>query len=209
MNRKTIIVETNWVVDVVAPAHLQNPQALKLLTQARDGEIDLYVPAICLVEARKTIPRRFSPRALSGDIRKFIRWAKANSKVMFGDADSALKVLDQFDGLVAHELTKVAERLSALADLPYLKVFPLSDQMLVRQVTIGSLDLYLEPFDLAILAAVLVKAEELFAVSNQEIHFCELDSDLHPWYKSGSPKPIIYDLYNYSHIRVNENFDLP
>jgi len=67
VNRKTVIVETNWVVDVVAPAHLQNPQALKLLTQARDSEIDLYVPAICLAEARETIPRRFAPRPLSGD----------------------------------------------------------------------------------------------------------------------------------------------
>lgn len=209
MSRKTVIVETNWVVDIVAPAHLQNSQALKLLTQASGGEIDLYVPAICLAEARETIPRRFAPRPLSGDIRKFIRWAKVNSKVMSGDIDPALRILDQFDGLVAHELTKVGERLSELAALPYLHVFPLSEQMLERQVTIGALDLSLKPFDLAILAAVLVKAEELFTVSNQEIHFCELDSDLHPWYKSGSPKPIIYDLYNYSHIRVNENFDLP
>jgi len=209
VNRKTVIVETNWVVDVIAPAHLQNSQALKLLTQASDGEIDLYVPAICLVEAKKTVPRRFAPQASSDNIRKFIRWAKANGKVMFGDADSALKVLDQFDGLVAHELTKVAERLGALADLPYLNIFPLSEQMLERQVNIGALDLSLQPFDLAILAAVLVKAEELFAVSNQEIYFCELDSDLHPWDKSGSPKPIISDLYSHSHIRVNTNFDLP
>jgi hypothetical protein len=28
---KSIFVETNWVVDVVAPAHLQSPQAAELL----------------------------------------------------------------------------------------------------------------------------------------------------------------------------------
>jgi hypothetical protein len=93
--------------------------------------------------------------------------------------------------------------------LPYLHLFSLSEQMLERQVAIGALNLALKPFDLAILAAVLVKAEELFVANNEEVYFCELDSDLHPWDKSGSPKAIIKKLYDDSHIRVYENFDLP
>lgn len=210
MNPKTlVIVETNWVVDIIAPAHLQDLQALKLLTRAHDHEITLFVPAICFAEARETVPRRFAPRSRSEDLRKFVRWAKVNGKVLHQDAEIALKVFDQFDGLVASELTKVSERLSELANLPYLNLFSLSEKMLERQVTIGALNISLKPFDLAILAAVLVKAEELFAVNNNEVYFCELDSDLHPWDKSGSPKPIIKKLYDDSHIRVYENFDLP
>ncbi|MFN9869117.1 MAG: hypothetical protein ACK568_19105 [Pseudanabaena sp.] len=209
MNPKTVLVETNWVVDIIAPAHLQDPQALKLLNRASAGEIKLYVTEIFFAEARETVPRRFAPRSRSEDLRKFVRWAKTNGKVLPQDAEIALKVFDQFDGLVASELTKVSERLGELADLPYLHLFSLSEQMLERQVAIGALNLALKPFDLAILAAVLVKAEELFVANNEEVYFCELDSDLHPWDKSGSPKAIIKKLYDDSHIRVYENFDLP
>jgi hypothetical protein len=35
---QAVLVETNWVVDVVAPAHFQNPQAIKLLERAQAGE---------------------------------------------------------------------------------------------------------------------------------------------------------------------------
>jgi hypothetical protein len=63
--------------------------------------------------------------------------------------------------LVANELAKVPERLDALAKHPGLKVFALSEPMLERQVSIGAMDLSLKPYDLAILAALLVWAEEL------------------------------------------------
>jgi hypothetical protein len=92
VNPKTVIVETNWVVDIIAPAHLQDLQAIKLLTRARDGEINLFVPAICFAEARETVPRRFAPRSRSEDLRKFVRWAKSNGKVLPQDAEIALKV---------------------------------------------------------------------------------------------------------------------
>jgi hypothetical protein len=62
-----VLVETNWVVDVVALAHLQSLQAFQLLSRAEAGEFELHLPAICLTEARETVPRRFSPRALSAD----------------------------------------------------------------------------------------------------------------------------------------------
>lgn len=94
MKPKAVLVETNWVVDVIAPAHFQNPQALQLLQRAQAGEFKLYVPAICLAEARETIPRRFIPRSGSNDLRKFIKWAKAQGRVTSGDADAAYRVFD-------------------------------------------------------------------------------------------------------------------
>jgi hypothetical protein len=36
-----VLVETNWVVDVIAPAHLQGPQAAELLQRAQSSEFEL------------------------------------------------------------------------------------------------------------------------------------------------------------------------
>jgi hypothetical protein len=135
---KAVLVETNWVVDVIAPAHLQNPQAIQLVLRAQAGEFKLYVPAICFAEARETVPRRFTPRSRSEDLRKFVRWARDEGRVNPEDAKAAFRVFDQFDGLVANELTKVAERLHDLAKHPSLSVFPLSEPMLERHLAASS-----------------------------------------------------------------------
>jgi predicted nucleic acid-binding protein len=203
-----VLVETNWVVDVIAPAHLQSPQAIQLLRRAQAGEFQLYVPAICLTEARETVPRRFTPRSRSEDLRKFVRWARDEEKLRIDDANAAFRVFDLFDGLVANELTKVAERLNDLANEPSLNVFPLSEQMLERQVTIGAMDLSLKPYDLAVLAATLVKSQELQQQGHRWAGFCELDSDLQPWDKTGNRKPILSDLYNDARIWVYADFRL-
>lgn len=208
MNPRVVLVETNWVVDVVAPAHLQSPQAIQLLRRAQSGEFQLYVPAICLTEARETIPRRFAPRSRSEDLRKFVRWARDEGKLPIEDANAAFRVFDRFDGLVANELTKVTERLNDLSQEPSLNIFPLSEPMLERQVTIGAMDLSLKPYDLAVLAATLVKSEELQQQGHHWVGFCELDSDLQPWDKSGDRKPILSDLYHNSRIWVYADFRL-
>lgn len=203
---KVILVETNWVVDVTAPAHLQSPQAIQLLQRADAGELKLFVPAICLAEARETVPRRFAPRSRSEDLRKFVRWARDEGRISLEDAKAAFRVFDQFDGLVANELTKVSERLDALASHPGLNVFSLSEPMLERQVSIGAMDLSLKPYDLAVLAAVLVKSEEFQQEGHLWVGFCELDSDLQPWDKFGARKPILSDLYNDARIWVYGDF---
>jgi len=203
---KAVLVETNWVVDVTAPGHLQSPQAIRLLQQADAGEFVLYVPAICLVEARETVPRRFAPRSRSEDFRKFVRWARDEGRLNIADATAAFRVFEQFDQLVASELMKVSERLEALAHHPGLTIFPLSEAMLERQVSIGAMEVSLKPFDLAILAAVLVKSEQLQQEGNPWVGFCELDSDLQPWDKFGARKAILSDLYNNARTWVYPDF---
>jgi len=204
---QAVLVETNWVVDVIAPAHLQSLQAIQLLQRAQAGEFKLYVPAICLTEARETVPRRFSPRSRSDDLRKFVRWATHEGRVTAEDADAARRVFALFDGLVANELTKVSERLNDLANHPSLNVFPLSEPMLERQISIGAMN-YLSPrpYDLAVLAAVIVKSEELQAEGHPWVGFCELDSDLQPWDKSGARKRVLSNLYDDARIFVYRNF---
>ena len=194
MKPQAVFVETNWVVDIVAPAHLQSQQASQLLSLAEAGEFELYLPAICLTEARETIPRRFTPRSRSEDLRKFVQWAKRQGKMTTEDDNAAFRVFDKFDGLVANELTKVPERLIELAEHPNLNVFPLSESMLERQVYIGAMDTSLKPYDLAVLAAILVRAEDLQQQEHSWVGFCELDSDLQPWDKNGALKPILSDL---------------
>lgn len=60
--------------------------------------------------------------------------------------------------------------------------------MLERAVSLSMLDLSLNVFDQAILAAVLVRAEELQAGGETDLCFCELDADLQPWDKHGNLK---------------------
>lgn len=206
MTSGAVLVETNWVVDIVAPAHLQSPQALRLLERAQDGEFELWVPAICFAEARETIPRRYATRARSEDLRKFVRWGRDRGQISVPDAQSAFRVFDQFDKLVANELAKVSERLHALADNSAVKVFPLSESMLQRQVSIGAMDLFLKPFDLAVLAAVIVQSEYLHQQGYTWVCLCELDSDLQPWDKSGYPKPILKELYDQARVWVCGDF---
>lgn len=206
MKPSVVLVETNWVVDVAAPAHLQSPQAIQLLQQADAGQFQLFVPSICLAEARETVPRRFTPRSRSEDFRKFVRWARDEGRIGSEDAGAAFRVFDKFDGLVANELTKVPERLDMLALHPGLRIFPLSEPMLERQITIGAMELSLKPYDLAVLAAVLVKSEELLQEGHSWVGFCELDSDLQPWDKSGARKPILSDLYDNSRVWVYGDF---
>jgi hypothetical protein len=78
--------------------------------------------------------------------------------------------------------------------------------MLERQLEIRKLDINLQPFDLAILAAILVKTEELTTDGHSWVGFCELDSDLQPWYDSGRPNPILNELYRNARIRVYGDF---
>ncbi|HEX3769338.1 MAG TPA: hypothetical protein VHV30_00670, partial [Polyangiaceae bacterium] len=67
-----VIVETNWVIDHLAPALAPGPAARALFDRAAAGELVLHVPALCLGEARKVLRER-SVRDYSGAMRAFIR----------------------------------------------------------------------------------------------------------------------------------------
>jgi predicted nucleic acid-binding protein len=211
MTAKVVFVETNWVVDVLAPAHLQSPQALELLARANSGELRIFVPHISLIEAQETIPRRFASRSRSSsnELRKFVRWARDEKRLSNQDANSAFRVFDQFENLVISELNQIPNRLDNLRQHSGLCLFSLSEAMLERQVRIGATTLNLKPYDLAILAAILVKAEEIYQEQKiEQFIFCELDSDLQPWNRDGQPKHLLSTLYQKARIQVRPNFDI-
>jgi hypothetical protein len=76
----------------------------------------------------------------------------------------------------------------------------------VRCADLSYRNLKLEPFDQAILAAILVRGERLLAEGVEETAFCELDSDLQPWDKRGDPKERLAGMYDQARIWVYGDF---
>ncbi len=118
--------------------------------------------------------------------------------------------LDQYEAAVLSELDELDLRLQSLTEDPGIEVFALTEVMLARAVELASLnlDLDLKPFDQAILAAILVRGEQLRDQGADEVAFCELDSDLQPWDKNGQAKQPLTGLYDSAHVWVYGDFAL-
>lgn len=203
-----VFVETNWVVALVAPSHLQMPAAADLSEKARSGEIRLYLPAICLTEARQPVMRKYQPRPAADALRRYLRWAANAGRIDDQRAEVVRVALDQYEAAVLAELDELEERLRALTQHPGIEVFPLNERMLAKAVELATLDLKLESFDQAILAAVLVRAEQLSDEGADEIAFCELDSDLQPWDRKGDARQPLTGIYDSAHVWVYGDFTL-
>lgn len=78
--------------------------------------------------------------------------------------------------------------------------------MLDRCASLSQAKLDLQPFDQAILAAILVRAEELRAEGIAEMDFCELDSHLQPWDKDSNPTKPLTELYHKARVWVYGDF---
>ena len=173
-------VETNWVVAYSAPAHQQVPTAAKLLDDAKAGQLKLYLPALCLTEARHPLRTKYQPRSTADSFRRYLGWATRQGRVNVDAAEIVRVVLDQYETSVSAELDEIDERLTAIARHSGIEVFALSEAMLAKAVELSTMNLDLKPFDQAILAAVLVRAGQLRDQGAGDVVFCELDSDLQP-----------------------------
>lgn len=106
------------------------------------------------------------------------------------------------------ELDELPATLASIRKIPGLEVFALDEQMLSRSVELSSEDLNLKPYDQAILAAILVRAEQLREDGEEEFYFCELDGDLQPWDKKGAPKQPLTSLYDSAGVWVYQDFSM-
>jgi predicted nucleic acid-binding protein len=203
---KHVFVETNWVVEYGAPAHLRPPKAVELVERAAKGDLRLYVPSICLTEARHPIRKKFNPRASSDSLRSYLAWASTQGTLKAADIETLRRVLDKYEGAVLAELGHVEERMELLLNHPAIEVFPLSEEMLARALELSLQNLDLKPFDQAILAAVLVRSQALRDLGAQDIAFCELDGDLQPWDKDGRSKQPLTELYDAAGVWVYGDF---
>jgi len=203
-----VFVETNWVVAYAAPAHARVREAIALAQKAASGEVRLYLPSVCLSEARYPIRTKFHPRRPAEAVRNYMAWAMAEGTVRADEGGVARRVLDRYETSVLAELADTEDRLRLLQDHPGIEIFPLSEEMLRRTVDLSTQNLDLKPFDQAILAAVLVRGGALRAEGADEVSFCELDSDLQPWDKNGRNKEPLTGLYNSAGIWVYGDFDM-
>lgn len=203
-----VFVETNWVFGYAAPAHHKRADAVALFERARAHEVQLHLPALCLTEARPPIMSKCQPRYEADAIRRFLLRAKSEGTVSPEQERATREVLDRFELQVRTELRQLDDILASLRRQPGLEVFPLNERMLEQAIVLSELDLSLKPFDQAILAAVLVRAEELRTANDLELCFCETDADLQPWDKRGEAKRPLTDLYDAAQVWVYGDFDL-
>ena len=203
-----VFVETNWVVELVAPAHHQTPEAAALREKARSGQLKVYLPAISLTEARRPVRTKYQPRRAADELRKYLHWVTSAKKIDAERAQTVHVALDQYEAAVSSELDELEDRLQSLTQEPGIEVFALTEAMLARTVQLATLDLDLKPFDQAILGAILVRAEQLRDEGADQIAFCELDSDLQPWDKRGASKQPLTELYDSAHVWVYGDFAL-
>lgn len=87
-----------------------------------------------------------------------------------------------------------------------LEIFNLNQAMCEYCTELSHLRLNLTPFDQSILAAILVKSDELRKSGVDLFAFCEADSDLQPWDKNGNPTEPLVKLYDDRQIWVYQDF---
>lgn len=205
---KHVFVETNWVFQYCAPAHRSTPVSHKLVDRATQGELKLYVPAVSLREGRDSIQRKCQPTALK-EIQEFRRWAKRNRKISDETSKEAVKFIAAYRDCVNAELAALESRIAVINGLCGVEVFALDERMLDRAIQLRTQVATLNPFDEAILAAVLVKAGDLTANGATELFFCELDGDLLPEDRKGQPRKEFVELYAKAGIVVRSDFKVP
>jgi predicted nucleic acid-binding protein len=203
-----VFVETNWLFDYAAPAHHHVPAAADLLERARQGEFTLHIPNCCLAEVRKVIAAKCQPRNEAKAIRQFLTQAESFNQITEQESRAARILLDQFERTVRRDLDGLNDTLVRLGGLDCVQIFAFDDAMLARSTELAMAGLNLDPFDQAILAGVLVKAERLWQSGERELSFCERDSDLQPWDKEGRTKPLLRNAYDEAHLWVYGDFTL-
>lgn len=203
---RRVFIETNWVVAYAAPAHHKTPAAIELFERAANGEIKLYLPVICIAEARRPIFERFQSRNEADRVRQFLSWARNSGVVDAAEDEAARRVLDRMEGREKADLARLDEAFGNLKAAAGIEIFDLSQGMLERCADLSYLKLDLQPFDQAILAAILVRGELLLADGEDDIAFCELDSHLQPWDKDSNRKERLAGLYDKTRIWVYGDF---
>jgi hypothetical protein len=201
-----VFLETNWLVGCLAPAHHKVFAALELLERAKKGEVTLYLPAICVAECQRPIREKFQVKLEADRVRKFLLWAKSNGTVEPDQEETVRRTLDQMEALVKRDLDHLANSLKDLCAQKGVEVFHIEEEMWLRTTELSHLGLQLQPFDQAILAAILVKAEMLQKQGVDRFAFCEADSDLQPWDKAGEAKEPLVRLYDQATIWVYADF---
>ncbi|HEV8062714.1 MAG TPA: hypothetical protein VGP68_22730 [Gemmataceae bacterium] len=202
-----VFVETNWVYDYAAPAHHKVPDAVSLLERAQPGEFTLHIPNVSFAEARHSIQSKCQPVDGPG-IHRYIRWAHKNGELDEAHSNAAHDLAEKYVLSINRELSAVPSSLQELASFPCVRMFALDDAMLDLANQLALTKVAQKPFDHAILAGVLVSSYKLWDQGERGISFAEVDSDLQPWGRKGTPKDDLRKLYDDAHVWVYGDFTL-
>lgn len=205
-----VFVESNWVFACCAPKHLRRPTAERLLQRAREGQLTLHLPAICLREGGDAIRKKCQPR-IPEELNRFLATARQEGALTPERADTLSRTLEQYRAGVNHELHHLNDVLEAVREAPGVRAFALSDPMLERAIQLRADGVNeLKPFDEAILAAILVEAravgERHGSNADFAMAFCTLDGDLKPWSRDGQRKEPLASLYAQAGLTVYDDF---
>jgi len=139
-------------------------------------------------------------------VRQFLLWARDECVVNAGEDETTRRVLDLMEGREKADLGRLDDAFQTLKAAEGIEIFNLSQQMLERCADLSYLKLGLQPFDQAILAAILVRGEQLLSEGADDIAFCEVDSDLQPWDKDQNRMERLAELYDKVRIWVYGDF---
>jgi len=114
-----VFVETNWVVDCTAPAHNKMLAAVDLLRRAKEGELQLHLPAICLAEARHPLSTKFQPRPAADRVRQFVTWAVSMQQLAPEQAETVRRFASNYPSL--SHMTKLCSLLCSFEQMSCLK----------------------------------------------------------------------------------------
>lgn len=168
----------------------------------------LHLPSLSVAEARTSMPRRYQPQSEIATLHGFLSWARTTGRLTADHTEVTLRLVNQLDAFVLGELKRLPNTLDMLRSRRNLEIFALNDAMLERAVDLAFTDLWLKPFDQSLLAAVLVRAGELWNAGERDLSFCERDQDLQPWDRAGNRKSPLIELYEAAHVWVYEDFTL-
>jgi len=133
-----VFVETNRVYSFSAPAHHKVRAAVKILDRAREGEIRIHLPSVCLTEVRRPILTKCQPGKEADAIRQFLLWARAEHVVSPEQDQSTREVLVLFEQRVRAELRGLEDSLASLFQTNGLELFPLSERMLEKPICVSA-----------------------------------------------------------------------
>ncbi len=203
-----VLVETNWLVAIAAPAQEPTPAAIDLLNSAMTGDIRVYIPACCIAEARKTIRWKFQPKE-ADRLRGYLRWAVEHKVLDEATAEQGRKILQTFEGTVTSALSHLSDSLREITSAVGVTVIPLDSEVLEMSVDLHFQEIEPSEFDRAILAVVLTTGHKLRESGERDVAFAELDSKLWPWEKNtGNARRELKRLYDEAGVWVYSDFTL-
>lgn len=199
-----VFVETNFLFGVFRIPSQRRSDALALKARFNAGDVKLYVPYLCLQEARHLIAKTLR-RDRCTDLLDFDRFA-TETKVATWDSIEVRKLLDAATGEVNRTKAVFPRELSEFATA-------LGDGILhgTREVFdfLESLDLdddNLKYNDKLILTSVLLKAKGLKLTGADRLFFASVDkSDLQPT----TQRPKMARYYRDASLEFLPNFDVP